>query len=306
MKNTLSILFALLLCTALNAQTYKMSLNLIKGKAYYQTMTSSIMIKQAVAGKDMNINMEMVGGIKQTVTAVENDVYSIDVTYQSIAMKVNSITGAIELNSEKKGALDSTMTAMFDKMKNKSFQITMDKQGKVLDIKNLESLFSGMFDGLKMPEDKKEQIKTQLMQAYGDKGFRERMQAMSGFFPGKAVAKGDTWTAEGKLEGTVSLDMKTVYKLEEVTPTTYVISSTASLGTGKDKSVSTPTGIPMSFDMTGTYISKFTLDRKSCWMLEGNINQEMKGAIKMEKSEQMPEGMSIPMEVKVDMTIKGS
>lgn len=305
MKKILSLIFTLALCNSLNAQTYKLSLNLNKGKDYFQTMTSSISIKQAVAGKDININMDMVGGIKQTVTAVENGVYSIDVSYQEMAMKVNSINGSMELSDGKKATMDSVITALLNQMKNKSFQVKMDKQGKVLEIKNMEALFTGIFDGMKLPADQKEQIKTQLMQSYGDKGFRERMQAMSGFFPGKPIAKGETWSMETKLEGTVALDMKTVYKLEEVTPNAYIITSTASLGAEKGKETTTPNGIPMSFDLNGSYTSKLTIDRKSGWMLEGSMNHEMKGAINMKKSEMIPEGMSIPMEVKVVMTFKG-
>ena len=304
MKNILSFLFAFACCCTVNAQNYKLSLNLVKGKDYFQNTNAVMSIKQNVNGMDMNINMTISCTVKHTVTAVVNDVYTMDVSYVNMAMKMDMPTGAMEFNSEKNDA-GNPMGTVLSKMINKPFQVKINKVGKILEVSNTESLFSGAFEGVELPEAQREQMKAQLKQSYGDKAFRGSMEMLTGVFPDKPVAKGGTWAINSKVETTMVLALAAVYKLEEVTPTAYVLSSTATVNSENKDAFVAMNGFPMRFDMTGTYVSNVKLDKTSGWVIESKIVQDIKGKTFIKESEQLPQGMTIPMEITGTSTIKG-
>ncbi len=304
MKTILSFLVAVACCCNVNAQNYKLSLNLVKGKDYLQSTNAAMSIKQNVNGMDMNIGMNVSCTVKHTVTAITNDVYSMDVSYVKVAMKMDMPTGSMEFNSEK-NETGNPMGIVLGKMVNKPFQVKINKLGKILEVSNVESLFAGAFEGVTLPDAQREQMKAQLLQSYGDKAFRGSMEMLTGIFPDKPVAKGATWNIDSKVETTMVLALKSVYKLEDVTPTAYVLSSSATVNSENKDAYVTTNGFPMRFDMNGTYVSNVKLDKASGWVIESTIVQDIKGQTFIKESDQLPQGMTIPMEIKGTSTIKG-
>ena len=50
-------------------------------------------------------------------------------------------------------------------------------------------------------------------------------------------------------------------------------------------------------------ISEIKVDKETGWIIEANINQEIKGDAYMKGNSQMPNGMKIPMMMNNEMTI---
>ncbi|TKC03664.1 DUF6263 family protein [Pedobacter frigoris] len=306
MKNLLGFLFAFVLCYSSDAQTHKLAFNLVKGKDYLQTTSAVMSINQTVSGQAMNINMTVNGKVKYNVVSIENDVYNMDVSYTGLSMKMEMPGGGMSFDSEKKDTTD-IMSTILSKMKNKPFQVKMTRTGKILEVKNVGTLFDNILNGFpNISQEQKEQIKSQINQSYGDKAFKGNMEMLSAIFPDKAVAKGETWNISTQLEAGMPFLVNSIYKLNDVTATQYVISGDAKMSsTAKDKEV-IQNGFPMMMDMNGTYTSTINVDKATGWVASASFNQQIKGSAQVKKSEQLPDGLNIPMEIKSTTTITGN
>ncbi|WP_316791891.1 DUF6263 family protein [Pedobacter frigoris] len=307
MKNLLGFLFAFVLCCSADAQTHKLAFNLVKGKDYLQTTSAVMSINQTVNGQAMNINMTVNGKVKYNVLSIENDVYNMDVSYTSLSMKMEMPGGGMNFDSEKKDTTD-IMSTILSKMRNKPFQVKMTKTGKILEVKNVEILFDNILNGFpNISQEQKEQIKSQINQSYGDKAFKGNMEMLSAIFPDKAVAKGETWNIKTNMEtGGMSLALNSTYKLDDVTASQYLISGNADMTpTGNGKEI-IQNSIPMRIEMSGKYISTIKVDKNTGWVSEALFKQDMKGNTHVKETENLPGGMTIPMEIKSTTTVTGN
>ena len=304
MKKSLNFLIAFLLCTGLQAQTYKLSLNLVKGKDYYQTTDMLMSIKQTVNGQEMNINMNVNGRTKFHVTSVEGGVYGLDVSYLALGMKMEMPMGAVHFDSESSDTTNA-MTGVLRSMKGKSFQIKMTKDGKVTEVKNIDALMASAFESSKIPADQQAQMKAQVMQSYGEKAFKSSIESLAKIFPDKPVSKGESWKINNQVASSVVLDVASVYKLDDIVGNAYLISGTGALSSANKDAYQSQNGVEMRVDISGTQAYSMKLDKASGWIIEATTIQDLKGNTYLKASEQLPQGMTIPMELKGNSTIKG-
>jgi len=301
MKIFFSFFLSIFVCFSCQSQTQKIELKLTKGQSYTQKTVAKSVIKQKVNGQEINIDMAITGQMKYLVTDYASGIYSMDVSYENLSMKMIHPGGTSIFDSESTDETD-IMSSVFRMMKNKPFQIKMTKSGKVAEVKNVETLYTGAFD--KFPQltaEQKEQIRTQIMQSYGDKAFKGNLEMLSAVFPDRAVAKGERWNIKTQLEAGMSATLEGVYKLDEITATEFVISG-ASLFTTKNNEADTATSVlPFKYNMAGTMNSVMRIDKKTGWLIEGKISQNIKGTMSIKASEKMPEGMTVPMEMSSDM-----
>lgn len=297
MKIFLSFFLSIFICFSCQSQTQKIELKLIKGQSYTQKTVANTVIKQKLNDQEVNVNLAIIGKMKYLVTDYASGIYSIDVSYENLSMKMVHPGGTIFFDSEKNDTTDM-MSSILGQMKNKPFQVKMTKTGKVTEVKNVEAVYKGMFERFpQLTVEQREEMRSKIMQSYGDKALKGNMEMLSAVFPDRAVAKGDTWKVQTQLEGVMNATLDGTYKLDEITPTEFVISGTSLFAT-------TNTGtslVPFKYDMTGTTNSVLRIDKKTGWLIEGKINQNVKGAMSVKSSEKMPEGMTIPMEMIMDM-----
>jgi uncharacterized protein YajQ (UPF0234 family) len=300
MKNALTIAFTLLISIGCFAQKEKVELNLTKGQTYVQRMVTDMTIGQTVAEQQLDIKMTMNAKITYRVINVMDSVYDLEVKYENLSMKMGMPTGEMNFDSEKKDANDM-MSAMLSSMKNNPFNLKMTKSGHVIDVKNIENLFN--FD--KFPEltqAQKDQFKTQLSESYGEKTFKSNMESSMAIFPKGKVGKGDKWTVNGKLESGMSADIVTVYELKEIMPDYFVISGQSSINT-LSKEYIQKSGMDMRYDLKGTMTAEIKIDKKTGWIIESKMNQDISGITEIKDNERMPGGMRIPMKLVNKITV---
>jgi len=303
MKILFSFILSIFICFSCQSQTQNIELKLTKGQSYTQKTVAKSIMKQKVNDQDMTINMTITGQMKYLVTDYASGIYSIDVSYENLSMKMVHPGGTSIFDSESNDETD-IMSSVFRMMKNKPFQIKMTKSGKIAEVKNVEGLYTGAFD--KFPQltaEQKEQIRSQIMQSYGDKAFKGNLEMLSAVFPERAVAIGDTWNVKTQLEAGMSATLEGVYKLDEITPTEFVISGASVFATATNDAGTTTSVMPFKYNMAGTMNSVLRIDKKTGWLIDGKINQNIKGTMSIKASEKVPGGMTVPMEMTSDMVI---
>jgi hypothetical protein len=303
MKEIIPFILAILVLGSCQTKKEKLQLNLEKGETYTLSINSNASISQTLNNQQMNMNMGIVGKMAYKVTEIRDSVYDMEVTYESLSMKMELPNGILEFSSEKNDELDifSTLLGM---IKKRPFLVSMTKAGKITEVKNIETIFSGLFDQFPQLTDAQElQLKDQLMQAYGEKAFKGNFEMVSAVFSYSPVSKGDKWVIKTQLESGMSANMETTYELKEIDDKTIEISGNANIETADKDAYIQTNGMPMRYDLKGTMTSGIKLNRKTGWIVEAKVNQIISGSAQIKDNPQVPGGMTIPMHMKNEMTM---
>lgn len=303
MKKALNVLIGLFLFTSIYAQKEKLELNLLKGGIYKQKITSIMTINQTVNGQLINMDITINGSTTYKVIEIQNTVFEMEVRYESLTMKMGLPNGVMEFNSEKNDETDIFSTIL-NSMINKPFLVKMTNKGKVNEVKNLELIFSNMFEKFPQLSDaQKEQIKNQLLQAYGEKAFKGNIEMFSAIFPNSPVSKGDKWTIKTQLESGMAGKMNAIYILKEINDSHYLISGEAKIETADKEAYIESNGMPLKYNLNGTMNSEIKIDKKSGWIINAVIKQSIKGTAYVKDNPKVPGGMEIPMTLTNQMII---
>ncbi len=298
--------FFILFSLSCFAQKTKLSLNLKKGQEYKQNLDSKVTIEQDVNGMTINIGMDIMGDMSYVVDKVNGDSYDLSVKYNSLTMGMKMPQGAMKFSSEKIDVNDMFSTILGE-MVGKTFYITMLKNGKITEVRNSEVLFESVYDKLpNVPEAQLKQMKSQLSQAYGKDALKGNLEMVTSIFPDKPVSIGDSWNITTNMKSGFSALMTSTFKYLEEGVDYYLIGGDSEIQTEDTGDYIENNGMKMKYVLSGKLTSKIKIDKESGWIVDAKINQELKGKTNIQGNAQMPNGMSIPMVMKSDMTITGN
>jgi hypothetical protein len=291
---------------SLQAQKTKISLNLEKGKIYSQGMEANIIIEQDVQGQKFNIDMTTKGVMSYLVKEKNASDYDLEVRYKSMTMNMNLPQGNMEFSSEIDDVKD-VMSTVLRELIDKPFEVKMSMEGKITEVKNIESLFDSVIDQFpEIPEEQKEQLKSQMKNAYGAKAFKGNIEMVSAIFPDKPVRIGEIWHVTTNLESGFAAVVDTDYKLLEINSDYYLIQGDSKIKT-KDKDVYVQNnGMDVRYDLSGTLLSKIKVDKITGWIISADVDQKLDGNTYVKANAQIPDGMTIPMTIRNKMKITGS
>jgi len=303
MGKIFNFFIAFVLLTSCHSQKVKLGLNLTKGEVYFQKMISNASVIQTVNGQEMKMNMILNGKMSYKVIDIQDSIYQMEVRYESLSMKMSLPSGVMEFNSEKNDEKD-IFSSILGVIKNKPFLIKMTKTGKIKEVKNINLLFSNMFEKFPQLTDmQKQQIQNQLIQAYGEQSFKGNLEMCSAIFSDSPVSKGDKWEIKTKLETGMDANMVSTYELKEINNSSYLISGASKIETAKKDPDIQSNGMPLNYNLSGTMSTEIKINRKSGWVIESKISQTIKGTAEIKSNPQMPGGMVIPMTMNNEMTI---
>jgi len=304
MRTILTLIFTTIIISSCWSQSTDLSLRLEKNKEYKQITNSKATIIQEVNGQQMNIVMTISGTMTFLVTDITESTYNLDTKFENLSISMQMPQGKMDFSSDKNDPNDIFSTIL-SVIKNKTFLVTMSKTGKITEVKNIEALWGTAINQFEqLPEIQKEQIKAQIMQAYGPDALKGNIEMVTAIYPDKPVNKGDSWTINTKLESGLSAKMTTDYEFAELTSEYAIIKGNSKIETADKDAYIESNGMPMKYDLTGTMISEIKVDKNTGWIIEAKINQEIKGDAFIKENPQVPNGMKIPMTMINEMVIK--
>jgi len=303
MKTFFTLILASVIYTAGQSQSTDLTLRLEKGKEYKQISNAKSTIIQEVNGQKMNMVMTIDGTMTFLVRNITKNSYFMDAKFEKLSMTMELPQASMEFSSEKSDAGD-VFSSILGAMKDKTFEVIMSRTGKVVEVNHVESLWSTAIDKFEqLPVAQKEQIKAQIMKAYGADALKGNIEMVTAIYPDKPVKKGEKWTVNTKLESGMSANMSTDYEFADLTSEYALIKGNSTIKTADKDAYIESNGMPMKYDLTGSMISEIKVDKKAGWIVEAKINQEFKGDAYIKENPQIPNGMKIPLSVKNDMTI---
>ncbi|WP_186757294.1 DUF6263 family protein [Echinicola salinicaeni] len=297
----LSIYFLLVMSiAACQSKKTLLALKLDKGETYYQRMESNSSIKQSFNGQNIDMNMTVTGDISFNVKGIDKDYYDLETRYESMGMQMKMPMMDMSFDSKDMES-DNPMNKVLSVMTEEPFMVRIAKNGKVLKVDGIEEAFERAIEagGGKLEGKELEQLKKQLKQAYGKDAMMGSMQMASTIFPTEAIAVGESWDAEVKstMNGQEATFM-TTYTLTKKEADRYYLKAVASVIMNENMEqpgISLP--FSMKFNLSGDMSADIVIDASSGWLKNQEVQQHISGKIEVEKSDQMPDGMSIPMEI---------
>lgn len=304
MKSIFTLIFVSLLFSAGHSKSTDLSLRLEKGKEYKQITTSKATIIQDINGQKMNMVMTVSGTMIFLVKEVNTNGYKMDVKFETLSMSMQMPQGTLSFSSENNDPND-IFSVILNAMKNKAFEMVMSKTGKVTEIKNVESLWEAAINQFdELSETQKEQLKAQILKAYGADALKGGIEMVTAIYPEKPVNKGDKWVINTNLESGMPAKMTTDYEFVDLTQDYALIKGISSIVTeDKDAYIET-NSMPMKYDLKGSMTAEIKVDKKTGWIIEAKINQVIKGDAYIKENPKVPEGMKIPMTMINEMLIK--
>ena len=295
MKKIFTLIFTFIAFTLCQAQTVDLSLKLEKGKEYKQVMTSRMTMVQKIEGEKIDIIATINGTMVFGVRDINEDGYLMEARYESLGMIMKILDDIISFSSEIDDP-DDIFSRVFRAMKYTSFEVVMSKTGKIIEVRNLEAAWESVINQFEqLSEEEKEQIKTQIVQAYGDDAMKGNIEMVTAFYPDKPVNKGDKWTIETKLESGMDAKMTTKYKFVKLTPDYALIKGTSKIKTDDLDAYVTSDETTIKYDLTGTMKSAIKVDRNTGWIIEAEVYQKIKGYAYMKDNSQLSDELKIPI-----------
>jgi hypothetical protein len=301
--------FFLLLLSNVYAQRVKPSLHLIKGETYYMTSTGTSAITQNIRGRENKVNLKLLYTMAFKVTGITDTVYSMEVKYQLIDMNIRIADTTIDMNSMQKGpdgnkpVKPDTPSLMLAAMVNRPFNISLSATGRILSVKNLDKiLVDAVNDFPQLDAVKRENVKNQFVQSFGENAFKGSLETGTAIFP-SMVAKNDKWTVNTTLSAPAKANVKTVYQLVDITGDLLQVHGDGSITSDEDTKPGEISGMPMKYTINGAVITDVKIDKKTGWIIQSTLKQLIEGKIEILDNPKAPGGMSIPIMFNTNISI---
>lgn len=301
---TLLILFA-----GINSVAQKkvdLRLHLKKDNTYYHSLDGNSTITEMIEGKQIDINVGLGASVSYEILDLSDTIYRTNVRYKSVSMKMKVQGNSIEFTSQVKDKTDK-MSLLLSKFIDVPFSVEISKRGELTKVGNIDSAFTGIINSVPgLTDDQKQAMIAKLLKAYGEEAFKSNFNMMTAIFPSKKVRLGDKWVVTTALEPIQVINVVTTYQLVNVDKDYWQIRGESTL-----ESLDKDTYVPMDdmmvrHDLSGTMITILKLSKATGWIVEGTIKQDIKGRMDIKPSEQIPEGITVPMTYVNEIKVSGN
>lgn len=305
MKHFLYTLLFFIAVNYCNAQKFKPSLNLVKGNTYFLTTNATSAIVQTMSGQQNTVNLAFNFRMAFKVIGIADTVYNMEVSYQSLGMKMDMGGNTLDLDSKKNDPQD-VPSSIIGAMMNKPFNLEMTKTGKIKSVQNIDKMVSEAMKSFpQIDSTTKEQVKAQFMQSFGPNAFKGSIEVGTAIFPDTPVSKEDKWTIKTQLESPAKAAVTITYQLADIIEGNYLIHGEGTIVSDKNAEPAHINGLSVKYNLNGSLISDIRVDKTTGWISEVKLKQAMMGEMQILDSPQVPGGMTIPMTFNTDVNTTG-
>src|SRR5690606_13797008 len=136
-----------------------------------------------------------------------------------------------------------------------------------------------------LPQAQRDQIKAQLMNSYGENALKGNIEMVTAVYPERPVRPGEKWTVNTDLKTGMSAKLDSEYEFQKVTADHIFMKGRSKIQTDKEASVQS-NGMPMTYNLSGIMITEIKADRKTGWIEEAKISQEISGDAQIQDNPQ--------------------
>lgn len=272
-------------------------------KTYSQSMTIIGKTKQTMMGQAREIDSKVTNttNFKLKNTDEGSNVYTV--WYSHIGIE-SAETGNAQTISSDTSSLEvvDPFSATLAQVVDKEFEARISEKGEVTELIGLEEMIADITGG---SEEEPNEMSAVLSSGFGDSGFRNNVEGVTHIFPDKPVNVGDTWSRDQNSNTGFPLVIKNTYTLKSVNGDLAVIDVKGPVSVNPEQERAEMGGMEVLYFIEGERTGTLTVDIKTGWVVEATFTDDIGGSLTISPNPQVPEGMTIPLEMKNVTTISG-
>lgn len=292
-----SLLFALISMTAYSQ--IKLSYDLNENTSYDSKIILKQDISQTMMGQTQNIDSDQGYGVNITVMGINDDTYSMKLTYSSIMVK--SPMAGLDYDSETATSEPTGSAKAVSSVIGSEVTFDMTKNGAVSNIEGMKAMLDKMVENMELTDEAQASaFKAQMSAQYNAESIESQMKRTMINFPDKELNKGDTWSEDQSIATPFAMNIQTSYELADYDNENVTINVTSDIFTeGESASMG---GATMTPDLSGVQSGTIVLDRKTGLVISSNLEQLISGVLNITS----PQEMEVPMEISGNTDVKGT
>ncbi len=282
------------------AQKVDMKLNLEKGKKYTQKTEVANVTKQTMMGQVMEINTTASSTTYMELAEDNGKTDTYNIWYGNVGMSMTGM-GQSQTFTSDTASLETVdpMSKVLAGLTDKKFDAKITEKGMVEEVMGLEEMVkeatAEMAGGPAMAE--------QVASSFGDDGLAKNLEMTTDIFPEKSVKVGDSWTKEQFTSTGLPIISKTTYTLKSVEGGTAVVEVKATLETDPANASTSMQGMDATQYYEGERSGTLNVEVASGWVTSGTLKDDIVGSITLAPNPQIPDGMTVPIEMTNTITI---
>jgi hypothetical protein len=298
MKNLILVLLSVLV---LGSDKYELSLKLEKGKTYYLNQESDILIHQTLEGQHIDIEMKMDAQYSYVIKEIKKDFYEADCQITTMYYKMKTPYSKMEFDS-KNPEVDIFNQAMIE-MINKPFHLKLNFDGTIKEMTGIKQIIDDLIEKFNyLPDETLAEIRKLLNDTFGKDALKGSFELITAIFPNTAVNVNERWKKSIKTNSSMEFTQDYTYTLNKAKRKYYLLSGEADISS-ETKRVSIGDSYA-TYHLKGKAISDVKVDRKTGWIMDMDIRQNIKGHYDLEVPGDS-KTYKVPVDMKTHTVIRG-
>jgi hypothetical protein len=295
MKKLNMIIGATLIAPALLfGQKVDIKLNLENGKTYTQTTELSSSIKQSMMGQQMEIQSSGDSQLNLELAEDNGAVDTYDAWYSKISVSSSAMGQSQSFSSDTSSLANVDETSrVFAMMTDKKFTAKITEKGMVEEVNGLDEMVQEAASKMQGGPGMMETVKNSI----GIDGFTKNLEMTTDIFPEGKVKVGDSWTKEQFLSVGLPIISNTTYTFQSLENGVATIGVEAQFTTDPNNATTNIQGLDATQFYEGSRSGSLMVEASSGWVTSGELKDDIVGSITVAPNAQMPDGMTIPLEV---------
>lgn len=278
------------------AKKVDLQFKLEKGKTYTQNTVMTTETKQTISGTEQIIKQNASAVTMMELKEPGSGVNTYTLWYENISMGIDQGSGVIQKFNSDTTKLNNVdpMSKIFSSLTGRKFEADIDFSGKITEVTGLEEIISAATASMGSQAG---MIGEQISAGFGDSGLAKNMEMFTAIMPGEPVKVGSTWTNEQFTASGLPLILNNTFTLKSIADGKAIIDVKANITVDPDQSSTELQGMKATYFMEGSRTGSLTMEVNSGFVTSADINDEIIGSINIAGNAQIPDGMTIPIEM---------
>jgi len=281
-----------------------LKLSLEQGKTYKLRTINDIKMTQTFQGHEMEMSQKMTFDFTFEVQTVgDGGDVTMKVTYHSVAVEMGGPMGKVEYDSANPTETEHPMVKGFAALAGQSYTMVVSTTGEVKKVEGMKEIMDRMIESLDLPEEqRKEAIRGQFENMFGDQAAVEMMGQMFVMFPDRPVGVGDSWSKTITMTKGMPMTVEHDWTLKERKDGVAVLAAESVIKSNPDAGPIDMGPMKITMDIAGEQSGTAELDESTGWIVGGRMTYRVSGDQKIEGGPAEEASETIPLSMEATIT----
>lgn len=266
-----------------------------EGLSFVTEYDMNTTIDQEVMGIDQQVRMNMVMETETETLESSGGEHPMLFSYKRLSIETVTPINTIVIDTDSDE--DQPGIEYLKLMTGKKFTVVANDKGKVTGVEGLDEIMKEITDAVSKDNPAAQSYKNTLADAFGAENIRNNFELITPEYPDHPVGVGDSWTYE-LVTSTAQFKFKLVNLciVKDITKDKVLLQISSDIHNMLDSEIVIE-GMKAKMNMKGKQVSELNILRETGLPENGVINQEIKGEMTINMTEQGMENLKVPMDI---------